>query len=392
MQKFLYTLFVCLLCTACNRADQDKLNVARSYLQTHPDSTLICLDGLDPSGLNSKLYMEYLLTLTQARDKTQQDISNDTLLFAYKDQFRKFPDHKAAWFYFYIGKIYYLQENISQALSEFMECEKLLTEDLYLTGLLKSAYAEAHLYKFELEEAISLYKQSADIFEKTELWTNASICYNKVANCFLYQYQSDSVFYYYDKCFQYQSYWRPDQEAVMIANLGLAYSENDDNPTAIQLLAQALSLPVNNYQKAQIYLMLADIHSSESIKFQLYIQQGIDLLLEEKNNALLLSQFYDQLSKHHTNNDNPILALEYKNKYCEYLVLAIDKRYDTSLQELQQEVHIRHLHTQNLQLIIIRQRIQLILLIICLSAAAIFFILSRRFKRKKQELWEAEQK
>ncbi|MCD8031241.1 MAG: hypothetical protein LUF85_10590 [Bacteroides sp.] len=385
MQKFLYTLFIILFFTACNRADQDKLNVARSYLDTDPDSTLICLEELDPSGLDSKSYMEYLLTLTQARDKTGEDISNDTLLFAYKDQLRKFPDHKAAWFYFYIGKIHYLQGNTSQALSEYMECEKLLTEDLYLTGLLKSAYAEAHMDKFELEEAISSYKQSADIFEKTELWANASICYNKIANCFLYQYQSDSVFYYYDKCFQYQSYWKPDQEAVMIANLGLAYSESGDNPTAIQLLEQALSLPVNNYQKAQIYLMLAHIHSSEPIKFQLYIQQGIDLLLEEKNNTLLLSQFYNQLSKHHTNNDNPVLALEYKNKYCEYLVLAIDKKYDTSLKELKQEIHIRHLHTQNLELVVIRQRIQLILLIICLSAVAIFFIISRRFKHKKTE-------
>ncbi|MCC8186256.1 MAG: tetratricopeptide repeat protein [Bacteroides sp.] len=392
MQKFLYTLFVSLLFTACNRVDQDTLNGARSYLHTNPDSTLICLEGFDPSGLDSKSYMEYLLILTQARDKTQQDISNDTLLFAYKDQFRKFPDQKAAWFYFYIGKIYYLQGNTSQALSEYMECEKLLTQDLYLTGLLKSAYAEAHMDKFELEEAILYYKHSAEIFEKTELWTNASICYNKIANCFLYEHQLDSVFYYYDKCFQYQSYWKPDQEAVMITNLGLAYSESGDNHTAIQLLEQALSLPVNNYQKAQIYLILAHIHSSEPIKFQSYIQQGIDLLLGEENNSLLLSQFYNQLSKYHTNKDNPVLALEYKNKYCEYLISAIDTKYDTSLQELKQEIHIRHLHTQNLQLIITRQRIQLILLIVCLSATAIIFIISRRFKRKKQELWEAEQK
>ncbi len=358
MQKFLYTLFVCLLCTACNRADQDKIHVARSYLTTDPDSTLICLKEVDPSGLDSKLYMEYLLTMTQARHKTGQDISNDTLLFAYKDRFRKFPDYKAAWFYFYIGKIYYLQENISQALSEFMECEKLLTDDIYLTAMLQASYAEAYMDKFELDESISLFQKAAKNFQEIQHWPNASTCYSQIGICFLANHKLDSAFFYYDKCFKYQQYWKPAQEAAMIINLAQAYFISGQSNKAHKYLEQALQLPLNNNEKAIVYGHLAKIHTSEPDKFLDYIQQGISILPKEETNPLLLSRFYNELSQFYTDNNATELALEYHLLYSKYLVLAIRTGYDTTIKELRQENHIRHLHSENLQLTVKRQRSQ----------------------------------
>ncbi|MCC8186254.1 MAG: tetratricopeptide repeat protein, partial [Bacteroides sp.] len=336
--------------------------------------------------------MEYLLITTQARHKTGEDISNDTLLFAYKDQFRKFPDHKAAWFYFYIGKIYSLQGNANQALCEYMECEKLLTDDVYLTAMLQAAYAEAYMDKLELDESISFFQQAAENFQEIQHWPNVSTCYSQIGICFLANNKLDSAFFYYDKCFKYQQYWQPSQKAAMLINLVQAYSISGQNHIAAEHLEQALQLPLNNNEKAIVYGHLAKLHISEPDKFLDYIQRGISILPEEETDPLLLSRFYNELSQFYADNNETELALEYHLLYSNYLVLAIRTGYDTTIKELRQENHIRHLYSENLQLTVTRQRSQQFFLTVCFVAITIIFIISRQFKRKKQKLMEAEQK
>lgn len=392
MKRLLFLLLLFFIVISCTDLGKNQLQIAQSYLNTYPDSTLIYLEDIDPSGLSSKVYMEYLLTMTQARHKTGEDISNNTLLFAYKDQFRKFPDHKAAWFYFYIGKIYSLQGNTNQALCEYMECEKLLTDDIYLTGMLKASYAEAYMDKLELDESISFFQQAAENFEDIQLYSNASSCYNQIGNCYLANNKLDSAFFYYDKCFKYQRYWKPAQEAAMLINLAQAHSISGQNHIAAEHLEQALQLPLNNNEKAIVYGHLAKLHISEPEIFLFYMKQGIDMLPEEETNPLLLSRFYSELSQFYANNNDTRAALDYQLQYNKYLVSAIRTGYDTTIKELRQENHIRHLHSENLQLIVKRQRSQQFFLTVCFVAITIIFIISRQFKRKKQKLMEAEQK
>jgi len=229
MKRLLYLLLLRFLLISCTDLGKNQLQIAQSYLDTYPDSTLIYLEEINPSELSSKVYMEYLLTMTQARHKTGQDISNDTLLFAYKEQFRKFPDHQAAWFYLYTGKIYYEQGNFDKSLAEFIKCEDLITNDLYFSAMLQMSYANLHFSKLELKAAISYYQQAVENFKTIKDWQNTSICYNYLGNCFLYKDSIDKAFMYYDKCTEYKHYWTPLQEAQMIINIAQAYQIKGDN-------------------------------------------------------------------------------------------------------------------------------------------------------------------
>ncbi len=391
MKRLLYLSLLCFLLISCTDLGKNQLQIAQSYLDTYPDSTLIYLEEIDPSELSSKVYMEYLLTMTQARHKTGQDISNDTLLFAYKDQFRKLPAQKAAWCHFYTAKVYQEQVNIDQAITEYMACEKLLKDDLYLTGMLHAAYGDLYRNKLELEDAILYYKQSVEVFLQIKQFVNASICYNHIGNSFLYQHNLDSAFFYYDKCIQYQKYWTPVQEAILLSNLALAYSVSGQNEAAVQYLEQALNLPLDNSEKAKIYAQLAEIYADNPNKFLTCIQQGIDILLEENTNILLLSQLYRELSYFHVNNDIQA-AFRYYQQYHQSFVSAIKKQYNKTIKELRQENHIRHLHAQNLRLTIIRQYIILISIALFVLIVLIAVIIFYKYNQNRKELLKAGEK
>jgi hypothetical protein len=61
------------------------MEVAETKIETHPDSALALLDSIEnPSQLNKSRYNRYMLLLLQAKDKSYQDITSDTAIFATK--------------------------------------------------------------------------------------------------------------------------------------------------------------------------------------------------------------------------------------------------------------------------------------------------------------------
>lgn len=158
------------------------------------------------------------------------------------------------------------------------------------------------------------------------------------------------------------------------------------------MLNKTLQIPINNEEKILIYTLLANLFMNNSEKFNSYINQAFELLETDQSNSFLFTKLYLYLADFHSNAGNEKLALEYHRQYSYYFGEFIKKDFDTTLKELRQENHIRHLQTQNLQLTIIRQRSGLILLIICILCIIGSIIIIRRYQHKKQELIEANQK
>ncbi|MCD8031244.1 MAG: hypothetical protein LUF85_10605 [Bacteroides sp.] len=392
MKRLLFLLLLFFIVISCTDLGKNQLQIAQSYLDTYPDSTLIYLEDIDASELNSKMYMEYLLTMTQARHKTGQAISNDTLLFAYKDQFRKFPDHKAAWFHFYIGKVYYEQGNINQALCEYMECEKLHKKDSYLSAMLQFAQAELHMNKLELEEAIRLFQSSAKQFKQINNFLNTSVCYNQIGNCYLMENRPDSIFRYYQKCLEYRKHWTPFQEVKLITNIAFGYRLMNKPDIASKYLHEALLLPVDENSQALIYYHLANLYYSKSDFFLKYIHHAIDLLTPKDSNPGLMSQLYLSLADFYTAQQDYELALQ-NHRWCSYyLSNSTEGKYDTTIKELRQENHIHQLKSENLRLQISRHRIIIILLIITVLCGIGIILILRKYKKHKEELLEAKVK
>ncbi len=390
MKKLLYSTLFILFLISCSTPEKQQLDLAHSYLYTQPDSTLFHLNQIDSSKLPTELYMQYLLLKIRARYSTNQDISADTLLFCYKNKFRKFPADQAAYFHFYTGKIYHSQGNTEKAIQEYMESEKLLKTDSYLTAMLQASYAEIHKHKLELKKAITLYQKASQAFEKIHHWANASICYNQMGNCYLYEDILDTAYIYYQKSLQHQNHWLPKEEAQILTDIAQAYYIMGKETTATQFLNRVLTLPVENELKATAYFHLANLHIETPDLFLYHIQHAIDLVNE--TTPALTNRLYLALAEYNANAGDYKQAYQHHRQYSQYLSQAIEVGYDTTVKELKQENHIRQLQTDNLRLIARNQRIYLALLSILLLCTLSSTFIVHRYKNKKQQLLEARHK
>lgn len=392
MKKLLYPTLLFIL-IACTPKPQDQnLEIARSYLESHPDSTLIYLNQLIPSNLNTKKYIDYLLISIQARHKTNQDISGDTLLLNYTDYFRKFPDEKAAWLHFYAGKIYQSQEKTDQAIREYMKSERLLKNDPYLSAMLQFSQAELHMNKLETESAISLFQSSVHTFKQIEKFFNASVCYNQIANCYLIEDNPDSVYTYYQECLQYRNYWTTSEEVKMLTNIAFGYRIMDQPHKASDYLKEVLSLPIDKNDQAFIHYHLANLYPSNPDLFLEHIHYALKLLSQREDTSRLIIQLYLSLANFHAAQSNYEAALENHRQYSHYLSETIQGNYDTTIKELRQDNQIRQLKTENLELQLSRHRRTI--LRITLSFICILGVIAvvRKQKRHKEQLAEAKDK
>lgn len=75
----LILLFAALLAVAsCSRTDDARLAVAERQMAEHPDSALLTLRQIDATSLNRHNTALYALLLTQALDKNDVAVNNDS--------------------------------------------------------------------------------------------------------------------------------------------------------------------------------------------------------------------------------------------------------------------------------------------------------------------------
>lgn len=89
-------LILAFTCFACNPGSENAeryIFEAESLIDNKPDSALALLDSiLYPENLNKEKFNKYNLLRIQARDKSNKDISKDTIIFNVKDYYIKHND------------------------------------------------------------------------------------------------------------------------------------------------------------------------------------------------------------------------------------------------------------------------------------------------------------
>lgn len=142
------------------------LQKAEQLIDEYPDSALIIIDSIfyPEKSLNNEKYMRYLVRHVQAKKKTDNQISEDTLIFRARDFFtRKDKDpHITALSWYYSGCVFREKRELEDAMENyktaFTYAEK--TGDVALQGLIiyniGDLLVEQGLYK----DALKNYKES----------------------------------------------------------------------------------------------------------------------------------------------------------------------------------------------------------------------------------------
>ncbi len=323
------TLHLCLLSiilitvSSCsNKQDYSSiLTNAEQVRKSNPDSVLILLEDIeDIKDLDEKQYATYMLLKTEAKDKTYNDLSNDTLLHIAINYFVKSKSYQeAAYAYFYQNRIYQSQNQTESAI-KYCCVAKIYAEKMQDFNLLGMIYHDlGYLYKeqFNFEETINSYRKSLDYFHKARNNKYITRMYKRIGDIYLVSHHkesTDSAFTNYQKA------------------LELAQKENAQEELYYTYQSISLNLyETNQFEKAKFFIKNAI--------------QTVENSHENFNNYIYLSRIYLNLNKPDSslfflNKASSLYTeLDYNDKYLykklEYRINYIKKDYLSAIHNLE---------------------------------------------------------
>ena len=367
-------------------------------MEQHPDSALVLLEEIpDPQSFNKSLYYQYYLIYVQAKDKSYQDITSDTLIFNIQKYYdNKNDNENAAIASFYSGKVLQTQGKYEEALHTYLKTERYLeySDDSNLKGLLQSAVGSIYDEELIPNKAIVHFKTAKKHFHTAKNFRNDIIMSISIGNCFLMEEEPDSAFYFYFDALASADSLGYDQELEAIfESLGVAYREVEDWKNAEGYFRKAWNLAVDSLGRSRTSFNLACLFEQmgKSDSAIHYIQNSLSFLPENSDNYLV-ADIYETWSAISEKSERFQDALEKYKIYSDYLALIFDENRDQDVMEVEKKYNFQLIVTRNKQLVIERQKMILFLILLLLSFIAVFILFYNRHKQNKRQLEETERK
>lgn len=395
---FLSTVILGISCQHQSKRVEPILQKAEQILDQSPDSALVVLDEItNAQKLKKTLYYQYYLLKIQAKYKSYEDISSDTLIFKIREYYKKKNKlDDAALAAFYGGRVYHEQNKYEKAMQQYLVAESDLgkSSNLNLKGLCKSAIGQVYYEQLLKREAIVYYKQAKEYFKRVENYKNEIIVTNQIGNCFLMDEKQDSAFFYYKQAHALaEEHKYRNQQASINISLGVAYERIKDWERAQLYYNEALILSDDSLDIARIYSNIAEMNQAQekndSAKY--YLQQSLLFLPSEKFN-LVTANIYKTWSAIEESESNYFEALAKYKLYNSHLANILTDNRNAAILEIEEKYNFQLVENKNKQLLIDTQRIILVSLVAILISVIIILAFYRRVAKREKELIEAEHK
>ncbi len=397
---FILFLILIPLFFSCNHHDtkEDRMmNDAEKIVEAYPDSAVGLLDSIKPTRLNKKRYHHYILLLLQAKDKSYQDITADTTIFATKNYYvHKHDLPNAAMAAYYCGRLRYEQKDYKKAMSQYLEAEKYAasTSNVNLKALIQSAMGAALSDQMLSVQALPRFRQAAKYFRQAGNEKNEMISYQLIGHSLLVKEQTDSALFYFNKALQIAKKRKYIANIAGIEqNIGILYKEvKGDNDMAKKHFFNAMQyMEGNDYSR--ICLKLAGIYSNQNQKdsAEWYMQQSYTHV-QDKDDSYLMADIYMVSASIKEKEQNYKVALQNYKIYSDYVDSIFEQTKDAALLNMEKKYKFEQLTNKNMTLALEKQKIKFYSSIgIILSLIGLLFYYRKYSLSKKREL-EAEQK
>ncbi len=374
------------------------LQKAESLVEQHPDSALLILDEItNAQKLKKALYYRYYLVQIQAKDKSYEDITSDTLVFIIQNYYDKKNDYEmAALATFYCGRVRQEQKRYEQALHTYLDGEKYLlkSSNNNLKGLFQSAIGQVYYKQFLKDEAIAHFKLAESFFHQAGNHKNEIISNNFIGNCLLMQKKTDSAFVYYFKALAIADKQQiKSQQAEIRQNLGVAYRELKDWGQAETFFKEAMKFSSDSLNKARLFSNLARLFElkGKNDSAIYHLQKALTYLPREQHNSLAANIYktWSAIEEKTMDFEN---ALEKYKLYNKHLAQIISENKNSAILEIEAKYNFQLIENKNKQLLIERQKILILSLSLLLVLVVLILLFISRAVRRERKLKEAEQK
>lgn len=404
-QNKLHLVLVCSLlflssCFYHKEDPEEVLTEVENLMSQYPDSVLNMLEMM--SGQRSfpeNLYNKYTLLYVQAKDKTDKDISGDTVIFKVKDYYIDKEDFEhAAQASFYAARVLQCNKDADRE-----DVIKLLKDaELYaksgnnnnLKGLIQYDMGTLLLHQPPREESILRLKSALNFFRESDEYKNEIIAYNQIGRCFLSDRLTDSAFFYYDKALLLATAHNDSLEQAFIkVNVGVAYEILDDDDSARKYYKEALPYFTDIENKVKTYTNIAWTFDNKTEQDSVLYYANLSIkLLENDNNPKLMALVYKLLSRTEEKRGNYKGSLAYQNQYIREMTEYFQEIQSQKLLDVQRKYDFELMKNENNRLFIERQSGYLAASVLFIIVLIITFIFYRKNVKNKETLLEAQQK
>ncbi|WP_165041834.1 tetratricopeptide repeat protein [Dysgonomonas sp. ZJ709] len=336
---------------SCKKADRsvDLLAQAQNIVETKPVDALNLLDSIhNPKDMDRDSYMQYIVTLTQAKLIANQDVTNDSLIIKAQKYFNDTKNpQKAALANFYAGRVYQKKQMHDEAMKAFLQAETdarqsnnniLIGKSLHNIGF---SYFERSI----MDSSIVRARQALDYYNKSD---NAEPFQAQTLNLIGRAYDAiciyDSALFYFDKSFKIANKINNKPlESIAISNIGVAYHGMKEYNKAVDYYHKALTITSDPADSARIYLNFSRLYNENNqtdsaIYYSNLMKDRLSLISDNH----MIKKAYETLSKCYKEIGNEQKAQYYSalQKQVEQRIteannsqklLEIEKKYQVSL-------------------------------------------------------------
>ncbi len=395
MKKFILLIsLLALTFASCNRqAEQVDLLLQRveTIVEQYPDSALHILGYIrNPYELNEAQFAEYTLRLIQAKDRANENISSDTLIFRARDYYKRKNNPKALILSeFYCGRVMHAQGNNEKAMQLYMEARTAAdaARDNYMSAMADFYIGILNLKQYTLgEEARTHFKSAVRKISSTQgRYPNELATYSSIGNTFLLEQSIDSTLSYYHKALDIAVQYNDlPQQISLNRMIGLALLGVDSLASSLEATkhALALSLQTNNTdQLPEIHLNLANIYLKENQTDSALYYATLSLGFSKIKGAT-----YYTLSEIEESRRNYQKSLEYLQVYCNYADSIYSRRQSQNVLAVQKRYNFELIQNANRKLTIEKLWMGIGFISFALIVAIVLFVMQKKRNKDREAL------
>ncbi|WP_455586570.1 tetratricopeptide repeat protein [Bacteroides sp.] len=388
--SFFFVVFIS--CSSVSDEVTETLRQAEKCMEAHPDSALSLLNGISSSAeLTGRERADYVLLLTQARDKNYMDMSTDSSITFAVDYFEKNGDKrrygKALYYY---GRVLQYKQETTRAMKIFLNALQVLqnTEEYKIMGLLLEDMSILNREQSLYNEAVKCSHQAISCYYQAKDTLGVAYAYQTMGSFFFLKQEMDSVHWCATKSLQLLAD-NPVRLRIGAAKmLGRLYCFKEQYSKAEKIFLKIIDEEPNKDKQILHYMSLGRLYQLMGRKQD--AEKYLNLCLNS-HNLFTCSDAYNCLAELAKAERHYEQALIFKEKSDSLLHMAENEKKRDALITLQTGYQKEKLENEKLQIQSEKRKMQLVSLVVFVLLVGTLYYFYNRYWRAKLQIMQIQE-
>ena len=381
--RYFYILSVVIGIHACSGSPQE-LKTAEQLMEIAPDSSLHILQKLhilNIHGRNNRAL--YALLFSQALDKKEIYLENDSLITVATDYFDESDPVHAGYAWFYHARTARNRGNLEEQAHNLLMAQEYAdkSENKLLMGAVIYDKATMYFNQRQYNYSISCFKSAIDYFKQIDEKRSLILSNLYIGYCYLYIQKIDSAQIYYVQAEKVAANIKDKiLLSVILRNVGMVYLQQANYTEALRYFYK-VPLTGNKLYDSSKYILIANAHikSNRLDSARNYLHKVDDL-------HEIAADYYRLWQAIAEKENDKTKALYFANKVSVVTDSMYKKKLETSFAGLEKKYKYQSLQidNQNLNIKNKKKGMYLLLSLLALSVFIVVFLFWRLRVKKNQ--------